>query len=81
MSPKMWQLAQEASPLPEKRVASYSKGRPSTTEGGSGLGRRSAATSWRDFRSMTFTASSKRVMHVEQAARLIERAARWGRLR
>src|SRR5262245_24081988 len=38
MSPKMWQLAHDASPLPELWVASYRIGRPATTEVGSGLG-------------------------------------------
>src|SRR5580700_5707143 len=62
MSPKMWQLAQDASPLPENRVASYNIGRPSITESGSGLGMGNPATSRLVFRLMTFTELSKRVM-------------------
>ena len=62
MSPKMWQLAHDASPLPENRVASYSIGRPATTDAGSGLGSASWATSRRAPRSITLTALSNRVM-------------------
>jgi hypothetical protein len=43
MSPKMWQLEHEASPLLLVRLASYSIGRPSMTLSGSGLW---SATVW-----------------------------------
>src|SRR5262249_34572589 len=61
MSPKMWQLAHAASPLPELWVASYSIGRPLTTEAGSGLG---IVTDWVWVllaRSTTLTPLSNRV--------------------
>src|SRR5262249_20458051 len=61
LSPKIWQLAQDASPLPE-RLASYSIGRPLITDGGSGFGSGNAATSLCERKSTTLTESSKRVM-------------------
>ena len=61
LSPKMWQLAHAASPLPELWVASYSIGRPATIDAGSGLGIATDAVSARVLRSTTLTALSNRV--------------------
>src|SRR4029079_7993488 len=61
-SPKMWQRAHAPSPLPELCVASYSIGRPATTEAGSGLG---SDTDWVWLlltRLTTLTAVSNRVI-------------------
>ena len=60
-SPNTWQLEQEASPLLEVKRASYKKGRPATTSGGSGLWSGCCASSFPLVVSTTFTALSKRV--------------------